>query len=314
MTTRLSADEVRAAVPMPAAVAAVREAFLDLADGHFVQPQRLAFGGTAPDQGTVLVMSAHHQPTGAATVKTTSVVPGRDPLIQSTLVWTTTERQLVAEAATITTLRTGAASGVATDLLAPRDATRLALIGAGAQAADQVRAVAAVRDLATLTVFTRSPARAHALLAALATEFPGLRTRVANTADDAVAEAEIVCCATSSATPVLDTAALPDRVHVNAIGSFRPSMRELPAELLATASAVVVDQLDACLEESGEIRHAVGTGLVDRAAILELGHALRNPSTVDGRTVFKSVGVAAQDWAIARLLDRDFAFSPPAHD
>ncbi|MFD9891931.1 ornithine cyclodeaminase family protein [Amycolatopsis sp. NPDC059027] len=312
MPARFSADEVRAAVPMPAAVDSVRDAFLDLADDCFVQPQRLAFGGEA-GTGTVLVMSAYHRPTGAATVKTTSVVPGRDPLIQSTLVWTTAERQLVAEAASITTLRTGAASGVATDLLAPRDASRLTLIGAGAQAADQVRAVAAVRDLRALTVFSRGTGRAHALLAELTAEFPGLITRVATSADDAVADAEIVCCATSSDTPVLATAALPERVHVNAIGSFRPSMRELPADLLATASAVVVDQLDACLDESGEIRHAVGTGLLDRAAILELGSALRTPPGTGGRTVFKSVGVAAQDWAIARLLDPAFAVSPPVH-
>jgi ornithine cyclodeaminase len=96
--------------------------------------------------------------------------------------------------------------------------------------------------------------------------------------------------------------ALPERVHVNAIGSYLPSMRELPAELLATAGCVVVDQVEAVLEEAGEVIHAVETGLVDRASLVELGDALRTPPEVTGRTVFKSVGLAVQDWAVARLL------------
>jgi len=96
--------------------------------------------------------------------------------------------------------------------------------------------------------------------------------------------------------------ALPENVHVNAIGSFRPSMRELPADLLATASIVVVDQVEAALEESGEIIHAVREGLLDQGSLVELGAALPSPPKATGRTVFKSVGVAAQDWAIARSL------------
>jgi ornithine cyclodeaminase len=79
-------------------------------------------------------------------------------------------------------------------------------------------------------------------------------------------------------------------------------MRELPAELLATAGCVVVDQVDAALAEAGEVIHAVDAGLLDRGKLIELGSALRRPPAVAGRTVFKSVGLAVQDWAIARLL------------
>ncbi len=126
--------------------------------------------------------------------------------------------------------------------------------------------------------------------------------RVAESVEDALADAEIVNCATSSEKPLFALSALPENVHVNAIGSFRPSMRELPGELLATASLVVVDQIGAALEEAGEIIEAVEDGLLDRASIVELGAVLREPPAVSGRTVFKSVGVAAQDWAIARSL------------
>jgi ornithine cyclodeaminase len=133
-------------------------------------------------------------------------------------------------------------------------------------------------------------------------EFPEIVTRVAASAADAVSDAEIVCCATSSSTPLFAVDDLPERVHVNAIGSYLPSMRELPAELLGSAACVVVDQVDAVLEEAGEVIHAVDSGIVERSSLVELGDALRTPPAVSGRTVFKSVGLAVQDWAIARLL------------
>lgn len=293
-----SADDVRAAVGMPAAVDAVREAFADLAAGHFSQPPRLVFG---TDEQAVLVMTAHHAPSGAAVVKTAGVVLDRDPAILATLVWTDDGGQLTAEAGAVTALRTGAAAGVATDLLAAPDATGLALLGAGAQAADQVRAVLAVRKISELSVWNRSAQRVSPLLDVLAAEFPGLRVQVAASAAEAVADADVVCCATSAEDPLFELSALPERVHVNAIGSFRPSMRELPAELLATASTVLVDQFDAAAG-AGEIRHALDNGLLERESVLELGDALSAPPEATGRTVFKSVGVAAQDWAVARLL------------
>ncbi|HEY3467711.1 MAG TPA: ornithine cyclodeaminase family protein [Amycolatopsis sp.] len=291
----LDAEDVRKAVPMTAAVNAVREAFLEL--GHFEVPQRLSFGG-----GTTLVMSACHTPTSTTVVKTLNLAPGRTPMILGTLVWNTAEGQVVADAVEVTTLRTGAASGVATDLLAPPSASRLALLGTGAQAADQVRAVAAVRPVRRLAVFGRNRARASAFASRIRLEFPGMDVVVASSAADAVADAEIVCCATSSSTPLFDVDALPERVHVNAIGSYLPSMRELPAELLATAGCLVVDQVSAVLEEAGEVIHAVENGLVARDSLIELGDALRQPPVVSGRTVFKSVGLAVQDWAVARLL------------
>ncbi len=293
----LDADDVRRAVPMPAAVEAVREAFLDLAAGRFVVPQRLSFAGA-----TTLVMTAGHTPTSTTVVKTLNLAPGRTPMILGTLVWNTADGQVVADAVEVTTLRTGAVSGVATDLLAPPEASRLALLGTGAQAADQVRGVAAVRPVRRVTVFGRDRLRAQAFADRLRAEFPEVAMRVASSAADAVSDAEIVCCATSSRTPLFGVDDLPDRVHVNAIGSYLRSMRELPAELLATAGCVVVDQIDAALAEAGEVIHAVESGLLDRGELIELGPALRTPPTVGGRTVFKSVGLAVQDWAVARLL------------
>jgi ornithine cyclodeaminase len=293
----LSAADVRRAVPMSTAIDAVRDAFRELAAGNFVLPPRQIFG-----DGTVLVMSAYHTPTGTAVVKKIGIALDQVPAIRATVIWTGAGEQLVADGASITTLRTGAVVGVATDLLAPADATRLTLIGTGAQAPDQVRAVLAVRLITAVTVTGRSADRAANLCRQLADEFPDLKFTPSVHIDDAVADADVICCATSSSTPLFAADALPERVHVNAIGAFRPSMRELPRDLLATASIVMVDQTEAALEESGEIIDAVQSGV--RTDLLELGAALATPPTPTGRTVFKSVGVGCQDWAIAAALSR----------
>src|SRR5918992_2177002 len=297
-TITIGAREIREAVTMREAIDAVRRGFIDLAGGEFEMPTRTALQG-----GQFLVMSAHHRSTASAMIKTLSLNFARKPAIVGTVIWSETDRldHLVADAGAVTTLRTGAAVGVATDLLAAPEAGRLILVGAGGQAADQVRAVHAVRPLRQLTVVDRDPRRAQTLIEALEPELAGAELRTATDAESAVRSAEIVCCATNATSPLFPESALPAQVHVNAIGAYRPTMRELPDELLAT-STVVVDELDAILEESGEIIHAIETGTITKDALIELGTALTATSAeYRQRTVFKTVGVAMQDWAVARL-------------
>jgi ornithine cyclodeaminase len=288
----LSAQDVRRLVPMRTAIDAVREAFRELAAGHFVLPPRQIFG-----DGAVLVMSAYHTPSATAVVKKVGINLDRDPAIRATVIWTGGGEQIVADGTTITTLRTGAVVGVATDLLAPADATRLTVIGTGAQSPDQIRAVLAVRPIAEVTITGRSLDRATALAQRLAPEFPEVKF----TPSPDLGDPQILCCATSSATPVFDAADLPDAVHINAIGAFRPTMRELPREAFPTATTVV-DQREAALEESGEILDALASGAVTN--LIELGPALDNPPPPTPRTIFKSVGIGPQDWAIAAALAR----------
>jgi ornithine cyclodeaminase len=301
----LGAAEVRERVGMREAVDAVRKAIFDLDTGLFTLPPRLALG-----DGRVLVMSAFHSPTATAVVKTISVELDRTPAITGSLVWIGYGDQLVVDAPAVTALRTGAIVGVATDALAAPDACRMALIGAGTQAPDQVRAVGAVRKLSALTVFNPRPERAHAMLAELAPELPGVSLRVAGSVNEAIDGADIVNCATSSRTPLFDLEALPERVHVNAIGSFRPSMRELPDELLGIAHLLVVEQRSAAIEEAGEIIHGLRSGSITESRIMELAAVLHERPEIEGRTVFKSVGIAVQDWAIANLLTKPELGSP----
>lgn len=292
-----SADDVRRTVPMPAAIDAVREGFLELAAGNFVLPARQIFG-----DGAVLVMSAYHSPSGTAVVKKIGINLNQVPAIRATVIWTGGGEQLVADGVSITTLRTGAVVGVATDLLAPAESSWLALLGTGAQASDQVRAVLAVRPIAEVAVTGRNLDRAKLLASELSREFPAVKFTPGTSIDEAVGDADVICCATSSSTPLFELAALPERVHVNAIGAFRPTMRELPRALLADASLVVVDQVEAALEESGEIIDAIRSGTLTTTDLVELGTALTTRPPTTGRTVFKSVGVGPQDWALTKLL------------
>ncbi|WP_410579323.1 ornithine cyclodeaminase family protein [Amycolatopsis sp. lyj-108] len=300
----LGPEEIRSAVSMSAAIDAVRNGFLALRRGEFEMPTR-----TVLRDGGFLVMSTHHRPTASAMIKTLSLdFDGRVPAIVGTVVWSELGhgRHLVADATEVTRIRTGAIVGVATDLLAPPEAKTCALIGAGGQAADQIRAVHAVRPLTELRIVARGPERARALAKVLVEELHLDTVHVETDVDEAVRDADIVCCATTSTTPLFSHLSLADHAHVNAIGAFRPTMRELPDELLAEAT-VVIDERDAVLEESGEIIHALEAGAITEDDLIELGTALTDgiPKR-SGRTVFKSVGVAMQDWAIADLLARAF--------
>lgn len=298
----LGAAEIAAAVSMADAIAAVRHGFRELARGAFEMPQR-----TALLDGRFLVMSCGHPSSRSMVVKTLSVNFGRVPSITGTVVRSELDgpAALIADAHPVTTLRTGAAVGVATDLLAAPDAAALVLFGAGSQALDQVRAVHAVRALRRVTVLARDRARLASFVDAVRARFPGLDVRAGADATNALRDADIVCCATPATSPLFDAADLPARVHVNAIGSYRPTMRELSPELLAGAD-VVVDDRAAVLAEAGEIIDAVGAGVLAPGALVELGTLLTDPAPTgrppSGRTVFKSVGLAMQDWAILDLL------------
>lgn len=299
----LDATAVRGGPGMGQAIEAVGAALAAAVRGEIDQPPRLVLDG-----GRVLVMAATHRGTGDTVVKTVSVSldhGGAAPAIAGTVLWLdggTGRAVFTADGAEITALRTGAVAGLATSLLAPAGARRLTVLGSGRQAAAQVEAVLAVRPVDDVTVFSRTPEHAAAFAATLRGRAPGLTVRTAPDADTAVAAADVVCCATSAREPLFRTSSLPDAVHVNAVGSFRAEMSELPPDLLTGASAVVVDDVAGCLEESGEVTRALRDGL-ELASLRPLGELAAAPvPRPAGRTVFKSVGCAVLDWAVAARL------------
>jgi ornithine cyclodeaminase len=300
-----SAAQVRAALPMTSAIQAMREAFGALATGRAHTPVRTAVA--AASGGALLVMPGRITDPAVLGAKLVSVFPGNvnEPVVQALVVLldaeTGTPRALF-DGTALTAIRTGAASGLATDLLARPDARRVAILGAGVQARTQLEAVRCVRPVQSVAVWSRTPARATSF----ADELQG-DIRVAATAHDAVNGADIICCATSAVDPVLaDTDVLPG-THINAVGSFTPTMREFDPEILGRA-IVVVDQREAALAEAGEVISAVHAGILMTDQLIELGALVtgtaRGRCTPADITVFKSVGLAVQDLVAAAVVER----------
>jgi ornithine cyclodeaminase len=190
---------------------------------------------------------------------------------------------------TLTAIRTGAVCGLATALLAPPEAETMAMLGAGAMCYDQIAAVRAVRPINRVLVWSRDKTNAR-----FAADMVGGEP-VAD-ANEAVAQADVISCATPSTQPLFSETAVREMTHVNAVGAFTPEMVELPSELLERAY-VVVDDLQAAAAEAGDLIQA---GRVPDTTLREL-LADANAQIGEDVTVFKSVGVAAQDVAAAYL-------------
>ena len=303
----IGAELLRSLVPMPDAIGASRAAFNAAARGELSGPPRAALS-----RHRVLVMPAEHT-SGSAIVKVISVQPDgwRQglPSIGGSVLWVdggTGRVSALLDATALTARRTGAASGRATSLLAPPGASVLAMLGTGGQAADQVAAVCAVRPISEVRVSGRDGGRREELCAGLTESHPGVSFRPVASPVAAVRGADVICTATRSQHPLFDAADLGPQVHINAVGAYTPQMCEIPAGAFARASLVIIDQLAAVLAEAGDVLQAMDAGLLRRDELVEIGSLLdrgevRPPG---GLTIFKSVGIAAQDWALGELVVR----------
>ena len=308
----LDAQAVRQALPMSRAIEAMARAFAAYSAGQVEMPLRLRLP-VPPHDAVVLHMPAylHDEQGEALAVKIVSVYPHNPqkghPLIYATVLVLEPEtgRPLaVLEGATLTAIRTGAASGLATRLLAKEDAHVLAVFGAGAQARTQIEAVCTVRPIERVWIYAPTRRHVEALIEERAGKGPIPKDmRVADSPAQALAEADVVCTATTSRTPVFDPQDLRPGTHINAVGSYTPEMVEIPLETVARAY-VVVDSREAARAESGEIAQALARGLLTEDALVELGEIVlgRKPGRTgrDQVTLFKSVGLAVQDAAAAQ--------------
>lgn len=289
----LDEDEVRAAIPLPRAIDALRRG---LAVGGPPQPVRTS---TAWAGGELLVMPAE----GGAFAGVKLVTVGSGPVrVQGVYVLFDAAKLaplLVADAVSLTLIRTAALSALATDLLAPSGASRLAVFGTGPQAREHVRAMRAVRPIEAVTIVGRTPGRAEALAAALAREL-GLPV----SAGGSVADADLVCLCTTATTPVVSAVGLGARVHVNAIGAHLPDAREVAADVVASCF-VVVDDAGSARQEAGDLIMAVEEGAADESVFAHpLASLVRGEVAPpgSGRTLFKSVGFGLADLLVAQLL------------
>ena len=211
----------------------------------------------------------------------------------------------IVHAGEVTAIRTAAASAVATDALALSDAKHLAILGTGEQAATHARAIAKVRALESITVWGRSSERAHAFAEKMRAELSLPITAVA-TAQQAIADADIVCTVTSASEPILKGEWVKPGTHINAVGSSHAGPAEIDNALVARAR-FFVDSREGVLQQGGEFLRARQAGLIDDNHIrAEIGEVLAG--TAEGRTspdeitIYKSLGHIVQDLASAWWL------------
>jgi ornithine cyclodeaminase len=295
--------EVRELLTIDACFAQVRDAMIAISRGETVQPIRRVM----PVPGRQGVVCSMQGSLGAGRVFGTKVisvmhdVPAGTPSHQGILVLhdeRTGAPMAVIEAGEVTSLRTAAASALATDALALPDAATLALLGYGVQARAHVHAIAAVRKLEQIVVWgpRRDQAEQFAGDAASAT---GVNARATGNAQEAVSGASIICAVTSAREPVLHGEWLAPGTHVNLVGSSTASTCEADADVVIRAR-YFVDERSAAMEQAAEFVRARARGLVDDDWIVgEIGSVL--DGRIPGRrqdtdiTVYKSLGTIAQD-------------------
>ncbi len=310
----LTRSDVQRALTMPEAVVIIRRTFSELSTGQATVPLRIALPQDK-HAGVTLIMPGYLHHADALAVKIVSVHPRNHehslPLIHALIVVidpATGQPVAAMEGSYLTALRTGAASGVATDLLARKDAAVAAIIGAGSQARAQILALAAVRPLKRIRIYDPHPEKIQALIAEVQKDIgSAIEFVVANSSTEAVREAQIICTVTTSRTPVFDGNELQPGAHVNAIGSYQPEMQEVDVTTLKRAAKIVIDSREGALTEAGDLLVALEQGAIQRsdiyAEIGEIAAGLKPGRENDEEiTYFKSVGNAAQDAAMAHAI------------
>ncbi|MES2523079.1 MAG: ornithine cyclodeaminase family protein [Gemmatimonadota bacterium] len=315
-TLLLSDSDVHALLPMHECIDVMDEALRSLSRGDSAMPLRTVMrtGQTSSGTNAFACMPAMVGRGSEASIgaKVISVVPGNltteyDSHIGVVLLFDAEFGRLlaIADASSVTAIRTAAVSGLATRTLSRPDSSTVALLGTGVLALPHLEAMRCVRPVSRVQVWSRTPARAEQF-AELARTRTGLEVVRADRAYDAVRGADVICTITSAGTPVLEGAWLEPGVHVNAVGASVPTARELDG-LAVQRARLFADRRESTLAEAGDFLMARSEGLVTDAHVLgDLGDVLLG--TIKGRegandiTLFKSLGLAVEDVAAVRHL------------
>jgi ornithine cyclodeaminase len=307
----LNTDVQKKLVDMNEVIECAAVALKEFSEERTVTPIRAAlpFGC---GQNTALVMPSVAEELNSLGLKVVTVAPNNKKLGKKTINgivmlsdFNTGEPTALLEGSYLTMIRTGALSGVATKYLSRPDAKKLCIIGTGEQAKGLVEAVLAVRDIEEILLYNRTEQKAQEFKEYISTKF-NKRVRVYSDSNEAVREADIIVTTTNSSTPVFSESLQPG-VHINAVGSFRPTMQELPSHVISKADKVVVESKEAALEETGDLIVPIQEGVFKPSNIYgELGQIVNGE--YQGRvsdqeiTVFKSVGLAVVDIVVANYI------------
>lgn len=300
----ITENDVARLVTIEDAIAVLEEAFAAWRTPGTANVPR----GRAPiPNGVYHLLGAAYEPKRVFGFK--SYFGGAGGAVYHTGIYSTDEGRLVAliESDLVGQLRTGAASGLATKILANPGAKTLGLIGSGKQARAQLLAIRAVRELATVHVWSRSAENRERFAREMAEE-TGIDVRAAASAQACVEGAEIVATITKSPEPVLRTEWVADGTHINAAGANTATRRELDREMAVRADLCVTDDRAQAMLEAAEFRDAVATDELSWDDVHELGNILSGGApgrtSPDDVTLFKSLGIALEDMAFGELIYR----------
>ena len=308
----LDEAEIRALVDADMARSAIEGAFRALHRGEATLASVISLPFRDP-RGVAHIKAGHLHDDGVWTVKvSTDLDPGDGAATLHSglmLVVSASDGTLVGvlgDNGFLTELRTGAAGAVAADLLARRDVTTAAIVGAGSQARYQLEALRRVRPIDLVQVASRSRERARTFVAEVSSL--GLSARLCDSVQEAVRGAGIVITTTPSTAPLVEADWLAPGTHVTAVGSDEPDKQELAPEVLARASVVAVDDRRQAAS-FGELHHAIDAGLRTEDDVVTLGELLEGGAPGRARdedvTVADLTGVGVQDAAIATVVLRE---------
>jgi ornithine cyclodeaminase/alanine dehydrogenase-like protein (mu-crystallin family) len=294
----LTENDVRQLLPMDEAVRLMRKTFQALADGSALnQPRRRLFLPT----GTVLHSMAGSIGRYLGTKFYSANAKHGAHFFFHLFDAETASPLAILEANYLGQIRTGAASGYATDVLASPSARRMGVIGSGFQARSQIEAVLQVRNLDLVKVWSRHEEGRKKFAAECGTAF-GVDVRATQTAEEAVRDCDIVVTATWAKDPVLDSAWVSDGAHVNAMGSNNPQRRELPEDLVRRAGLIVADSIEQARMEAGDLLLAWTPDEWETPKLVELKDAPSAHRPENAVTIFKSVGLGVEDVAAGAFV------------
>ncbi len=300
MGLHISEAEVREVLNMPLAIEAVEEISRKQALDEVVAHPRRRF--ELPGGGFFHYMAAADYSRGFIAMKQYTYVRGKLCFLVPLYEMATGDLLALIEADYMGQLRTGAASGVATEYLARKEARIAAIIGTGGQARTQLEAVAAVRKLESARAYGRDATKREKFCKEMS-ERLGIPVLPSASAGEAARGADIVCTATTASQPVLNGADLTPGVHINAIGANHAHKRELDDEAVASADVIVVDSVEQSRQEAGDLIIAFHGDEICWTGVKKLSDVVAGKTsgrTSDAEvTLFKSNGIASWDLAVA---------------
>jgi ornithine cyclodeaminase/alanine dehydrogenase-like protein (mu-crystallin family) len=299
----ISDREVKKLLPVSEAIELMKKAFTQITNKSVTIPQRLNLDmpEVSADSLIMPVYSSDEKKYGVKIVSLNRDNPANNlPFIHALMILFDAENGkplAILDAENLTAIRTGAASGLATQILSIQDATTAVIFGAGIQAKYQLKAICEVREIKKVLVFEKNQEKAEVLKNEIENEI-NINIEISSDQNNLI-ESHIICTATTSILPVFEDEFISKGTHINAIGSYQPTKREIPSSTVKRAK-LFVDSEDACLKEAGDLIIPMNEGLITKEKeITEIGKLISGLK--DGRksrediTLFKSVGNAAQD-------------------